>query len=388
MVPRLLIFFILKTYFGRATRKLANDYCNEHLRRVNTQETLRFNKRCKRNDVIPPTLLQRPPTRSHQAYRIARENARRYLSCYVQESYRKLRHCNVTLDRLRCDLLAAIPHYLINELEDHVSKRVVNYRYNLKERFKDKFDNLKHRAAPQHASPAWITNISDRDLTDTEKSALNKGLNFALPNGTKDLPKFIANIESAVGDLRDVSPDEKTIIRHQICNAIRNAPPPDRNLTREEFTALKALQSDNNIIIAPADKGRSTVIINRRDYDEKVNSHLQDQETYSEIDDDPTPKLRKSINSFLKTLFDQKLFTKEEYQHLFATSAQIPLFYALVKIHKIGYPIRPIVSFTGSPSYNIARFLSKLLTPSSNKCVNKLKNAYIAKEKLKHVVIP
>jgi hypothetical protein len=29
MLPRLLIFFILKTYFGRATHKLANDYCNE-----------------------------------------------------------------------------------------------------------------------------------------------------------------------------------------------------------------------------------------------------------------------------------------------------------------------------------------------------------------------
>jgi len=45
------------------------------------------------------------------------------------------------------------------------------------------------------------------------------------------------------------------------------------------------------------------------------------------------------------------LIQKDEYQKLFANSATIPLFYALIKIHKQGNPIRPIVSFINSPSY-------------------------------------
>ena len=40
-----------------------------------------------------------------------------------------------------------------------------------------------------------------------------------------------------------------------------------------------------------------------------------------------------------------------------------PRFYALIKTHKIDYPIRPIVSFIDSPTYFMAKFLSNLLTP-------------------------
>ena len=74
--------------------------------------------------------------------------------------------------------------------------------------------------------------------------------------------------------------------------------------------------------------------------------------------------------------------------HLFANSATVPLFYALVKIHKVGNPIRPIVSFINSPSYNIAKFLSNLLTPSTNKSPHKLKNSLDAKNKLKNFIVP
>ena len=69
-------------------------------------------------------------------------------------------------------------------------------------------------------------------------------------------------------------------------------------------------------------------------------------------------------------------------------NATIPLFYALIKTHKPGQPIRPIVSFSGSPSYNLAQFVSKILTPLSNVSEYKLKNTVAAKEALQGLIIP
>ena len=66
----------------------------------------------------------------------------------------------------------------------------------------------------------------------------------------------------------------------------------------------------------------------------------------------------------------------------------IPLFYALIKTHKTGHPIRPIVSFIDSPSYNVAKFISKLLTPFTDKSTHKLQNGYDLKHKLKEIKIP
>ena len=47
---------------------------------------------------------------------------------------------------------------------------------------------------------------------------------------------------------------------------IQNCKPPKDNLFKDERKALKELQSDTSIVILPAGKGRSTVILNREDY--------------------------------------------------------------------------------------------------------------------------
>ena len=40
-----------------------------------------------------------------------------------------------------------------------------------------------------------------------------------------------------------------------------------------------------------------------------------------------------------------------------------PRFYGLPKIHKVGIPLRPIVSFMNSPTYEVSSYLAKFLSP-------------------------
>ena len=56
-----------------------------------------------------------------------------------------------------------------------------------------------------------------------------------------------------------------------LSHILRNAKPPnERNISKEEEKALKDLKNDDSIVILPADKGKKTVVMNRKDYTEKI----------------------------------------------------------------------------------------------------------------------
>ena len=84
--------------------------------------------------------------------------------------------------------------------------------------------------------------------------------------------------------------------------------------------------------------------------------------------------LQNKVNSQLKKLKDDNKLDYNTYLSLRAQNANIPLFYALIKTHKPNYPIRPIVNFIDSPTYNFAKFISKLLKPTCDLSILKIKN--------------
>jgi len=46
---------------------------------------------------------------------------------------------------------------------------------------------------------------------------------------------------------------------------------------------LKSLATDDSIVILPADKGRSTVILDSGDYEGKIRELLSDERTYEKL---------------------------------------------------------------------------------------------------------
>ena len=63
--------------------------------------------------------------------------------------------------------------------------------------------------------------------------------------------------------------------------------------------ALKQLRSEKSIVIQRADKGNSTVVMNRTTYNEKIIRMLSDTNVYQTLNKDPTPTFRDlRTNSF------------------------------------------------------------------------------------------
>ena len=48
---------------------------------------------------------------------------------------------------------------------------------------------------------------------------------------------------------------------------------------------------------------------------------------------------------------------------LYSSDGLCPRFYGLPKIHKLGIPLRPIVSFVNSLTYAISGYLARILSP-------------------------
>lgn len=106
--------------------------------------------------------------------------------------------------------------------------------------------------------------------------------------------------------------------------------------------------------------------MNKAEYQAKVEEHLYDDNTYKVLNKDPQKSLQTKVNKALQKLKKEQKISRQEYDHLYCSTAQTPRFYALIKTHKENNPIRPIVSFIGSPTYQISKLLSKILTPFTN----------------------
>ena len=75
------------------------------------------------------------------------------------------------------------------------------------------------------------------------------------------------------------------------------------------------------------------------------------------------PSTEQNLNKFIWRLRLENKIDFLTYKELRSSESITPKFYGLPKIHKIGIPFRPIVSFTGSPTYNLSKHLANICGP-------------------------
>ena len=159
-------------------------------------------------------------------------------------------------------------------------------------------------------------------------------------------------------------------------------------MTKDERQALKRLKTDENIVILPADKGRVTVVMDKTDYYDKMDTLVNDKQTYEKLKRDPTPSLQRKLNSKLLDLKKTDVIDIQRYNRLRCRVPQPPKLYGLPKLHKPNIPMRPIVSFCGSPTYELSKYLTTILKPLTNESRHKLQSTETFIDAIKTVQIP
>ena len=160
------------------------------------------------------------------------------------------------------------------------------------------------------------------------------------------------------------------LLRAKITLTLQNSKPPKDNLSKDECKALKELQSDTSVVYLPADKGRSTVILNREDYLEKCMDHINNA-PYQLLNKDTTTKIKAKTSKQSKVIKDNEFIDNKIY-YLKSTDSPVPRFYGQPKINKLGVPVRPIVLYSGSLLYNLNKNIANGLKDENNNAKNSI----------------
>ena len=124
------------------------------------------------------------------------------------------------------------------------------------------------------------------------------------------------------------------------------------------------LCKDKTLVFNKSDKGPDLVVQNRTDYVRNSLEHLQDPDTYKELEGDPTNSICCGINKILSDFYKEGLLSKEMVDFCSPpNTARLARMYFLKKIHKSPMTDRPIVSSCESPTENISNFVDYWLQP-------------------------
>ena len=103
---------------------------------------------------------------------------------------------------------------------------------------------------------------------------------------------------------------------------------------------------------------------------------------------DPTPALQRKLNNKLLTLKKTDKIDFRRYNRLKCSVSLPTKLYGLPKLHKPNIPMRPIVSFCGSPTYQLSKYLTNVLKSLTDESRHKLQSTEKFIDAIKTVQIP
>ena len=251
----------------------------------------------------------------------------------------------------------------------------------------------------------YITNLSSRTLTDTQKSVLSLGLKFIPVSRSKPetVPEAFGRFERLNRlrhFFRDSEPSEPHPFRprsawippraseeielylqrvseelHELTLQPRKIVP---NLSLPQKRALKDLATDTTLVIKNADKGSGIVVEDRDKYIRDGLSHLSDANIYREIESDPTDQLAQAINTLTQSLFRDGTIDATTSDYLKFPTTKMPRtqqMYFLKKIHKSPTAVRPICSECGGPTEKVSRLIDLHLQPHVSNITSYIKDS-------------
>ena len=156
------------------------------------------------------------------------------------------------------------------------------------------------------------------------------------------------------------------------------------NITREEDRPSRELKKHDTTVILTADKGVCLVVLDKLEYIRKA-EELLTEKTYKIIPTNPTNRQKNKFIQILKKIKEEQGMSETTYKKVYPTGAGIPKFWGLLKIHKAGVPLRPIVSSRGAVSYNIAKELPSIFKPLAGRTIYSVHNTQDFADQMKTI---
>lgn len=138
-----------------------------------------------------------------------------------------------------------------------------------------------------------------------------------------------------------------------------------KNLTYKQNEAITTLKENVNIVVRPADKGGSVVLLDRDLYFSLILSTLEDNLSYRKLVSDPTIAFSKALDTLLLEGVALGVLSQKESDSLKVKHPVTPVFHGLPKVHKNMFPppLRPIIAGIGSLCEKLSQWVDIHLQP-------------------------
>ena len=103
---------------------------------------------------------------------------------------------------------------------------------------------------------------------------------------------------------------------------------------------------------------------------------------------DPTPTLQRKLNNKLIALKKTNKMDFRRYNRLRGIVPPPPKLNGLPKLHKPSIPMRPIVSFCGTPNYQLSKYFTNVLKRLTDESGHKLQSTENFVDAIKTIQIP
>ena len=216
-----------------------------------------------------------------------------------------------------------------------------------------------------------IFNFSKYNLSHKEEFLLSFSLDFCLPNFKPKFTQFFLPFEIFFNNIRQLPSHINLEKARQFIQSVAHktyasykAPSWFPFFKQSDFHMLQSLAKRDDLVICRPDKGRGVVLLDRDDYDNKMNNILSDDTKFREVGPPEFNMIYKTedkTNRNLKKLKDDALLTEQTYRSLYCTGSSFGILYGLPKVHKDNVPLRPILAAYNSPSFSISKFFVPLL---------------------------
>ncbi|XP_044749651.1 uncharacterized protein LOC123310247 [Coccinella septempunctata] len=214
----------------------------------------------------------------------------------------------------------------------------------------------------------WIKNLTNKPLPTTVKNILSLGSKFSVPTTKKDIKvdNLIADLEYA---LLTVPEDRRDVLRARATNMITNFThennKSDTFIQKWYKDTKKFLKDNDDIIVLDSDKGGVTVIMEKTEYENKIQS-LLDSKDFKKLPRDPTQSIQQKCNKYVSKMHDKGYITEQQAKKLKTYNSTCPRIYGNPKVHKPENPLRPIISSVNSPMTKLSELMADILKSAYN----------------------
>ncbi|BHF61230.1 hypothetical protein SprV_0100420300 [Sparganum proliferum] len=283
----------------------------------------------------------------------------------IDDCHRRLQKYRAEIEGNRGQCVHILGYSIAADLGKTISALVHHKQAKKREVLERKLTKLK---PPGTESSNVVHNLSSKQLTEQQLRVLRHKTRFNTTDA--DPVDFIAALEAKLVR-SETSDDMKHSVRRRVTSLLMTHRPTSC-ISQSESKVMRELRRDDSIIILPADKGRSTVVMNREDYNEKAKALLDDREFYKPAQKSQAKAVADRLSKLLREYQHKNVITENEWHQMRATDTAVARFYGLPKIHEANVPLRPIVALKGSSTYNLAKWMYsklKFLEGNSNTSV-------------------